>query len=148
MEYFMSHLLGVKGVSWGEDWKSIKLLQFSNEKLESYCFVWPFGLCWSWKEIRNLTLLFSTSLAHFSCSNPTFPLGCFSNTCAKVMILLSLAKEQTGHYTSSIPPDMGMVAALAFDDTDAVAELYTHFIAPWICLQETNSAYIKKTYRS
>lgn len=41
----MSHLLGVKGVSWGEDWKSIKLLQFSNEKLESYCFGWPFGLC-------------------------------------------------------------------------------------------------------
>lgn len=65
-----------------EDWKNIKALEFSDAKLEKNLTVLSGvdGLVRSWKEIRNLTFLFSTALAHFSCFISAFPLRCFSNT--------------------------------------------------------------------
>lgn len=66
MEYFMNHLLEEVGCR--EDWKTIKVLEFSNAKLEKNLTALNGvdGFVGSWKEIRNLTFLFSTALAHFS----------------------------------------------------------------------------------
>jgi hypothetical protein len=62
--------------------KNIKVLKFSNAKLEKNLTVLSGvdGFVGSWKEIRSLTFLFSTALAHFGCFSSVFPLSHFSNT--------------------------------------------------------------------
>lgn len=124
IEYFMSHLLGVKGVGWREGWRSIQVLEFSNEKLGKnltvlnglFGFVevgrkleiWPFSFQLLW-----LTSAAPILPSHLAAAQIHVQNG--DSTVINKMTNKTLFIYNTTRYKCVV---------LAFDDPDAVMNLY------------------------